>query len=184
MTKNNDNNESMLDANEDVNLENQDTQDNQSTSEQLTQELNDYKDKYLRLLAERENDQKRVIKQLEETREYAIAKFAKELTGVVDIFHKAFTTVDLAEINDDKMKNFIVGIDLTKQELEKILGKFGVKALADNLVGEEFNPNFHEALMTKPDEAQKNGTIFQVFEQGYTLGDRLLRAAKVGIIKN
>lgn len=143
----------------------------------------DFQDKYLRCLAELENTRKQTFKQLEDARDYSITRFAKELLSVMDVFTKAMESIEYNKIVDAQFKNFVEGIDLTKQELNKIFNKFGIKPIGDNLVNSKVDPNFHEILLTKEDASKENGTIFQVFEQGYTLGDRLLRAAKVGVIK-
>lgn len=168
---------------------------NETLTEKIEKQINDkesevkdeateFKDKYLRTLAELENIKKYSAKQIEETSHYAINKFAKELLMVMDVFNKALSSINISEIKDESFKTFANGIDLTKQELEKIFKKFDIKALDNSIIGQAFNPNFHEALMSKADSTKEDNTIFEVFEPGYIIKERLLRPAKVIIVKN
>lgn len=150
----------------------------------LLNEIEDYKNKYLRTLAELENVKKYSSKQLEEANTYAINKFVKELLVIVDIFNKALNSVDSSSITDNTFKAFVEGISFTNQELSKIFNKFSIKKLDKEIIGEHFNPNFHEALFSQKDETKEDNSIFEVLEPGYVIKDRLLRAAKVGIINN
>lgn len=149
---------------------------------ELQNQLSEVSNKYLRALADMENNKKRAEKALQDTRVFAITNFAKELIVVLDIFEKAFVGLKVEEITDNNLKNFAIGMQLTQKELLKTLDKFGIQKIYP--INEKFNPNLHEALFSKADESQENGTIFEVNESGYLLQERLLRPAKVGIIKN
>jgi molecular chaperone GrpE len=76
----------------------------------------------------------------------------------------------------------IEGIELTERDFLARLGKYGVKKLEP--LGAKFDPNLHEALFEVPDEAAPNGTVVQVVEDGYAIGDRVLRPAKVGVSRD
>ena len=148
----------------------------------LQNKVKEGEDKYLRLLAELENSRRRSQKAQEESSKYAIVDFAKEMITSLDIFNKALQSIKEHKIEDDLLKNFIVGIDLTKKELEKSLSKFGVEKIAP--LGAIFDSNYHEALFSKEDKNQQDGIVCEIIEEGYKIYDRLLRPAKVGIIKN
>lgn len=167
-----------------INAEETDTETDTDEKQKILNEIEDYKNKYLRTLAELENVKRYSSKQLEEANTYAINKFVKEILVVVDIFNKALNSVDSNSITDNTFKSFVEGISLTNQELNKIFSKFDIKKLDKEIIGEQFNPNFHEALFSQKDETKEDNTIFEVLEAGYVIKDRLLRAAKVGIINN
>ena len=154
---------------------------NKQVSE-LQSQVHEISNKYLRALAEMENNKKRAEKALQDTRIFAITNLAKELIVILDIFDKAFVGLQVETITDNNLKNFAIGMQLTQKELLKTLDKFGIQKIYP--VNEKFNPNLHEALFSKADEKQENGMIFEVVESGYLLQERLLRPAKVGIIKN
>lgn len=150
--------------------------------ELLEAKLKESEDKYLRLLAEMENARRRFDKMQQDNAKYAITDFAKEMIVVLDIFAKATQSVANIEIKEEALKNFVIGIDLTQKELEKNLAKFGVAKIEAK--GAKFDSNFHEALFAKEDKSKEDGLVFEVMEEGYKIHDRLLRSAKVGIIKN
>jgi len=150
--------------------------------ELLEAKLKESEDKYLRLLAEMENTRRRFDKMQQDNAKYAVVDFAKEMIVVLDIFVKATQAIANIEIKEEALKNFVIGIDLTQKELEKNLAKFGVAKIQAK--GTKFDSNFHEALFAKEDKSQEDGLVFEVIEEGYKIHDRLLRSAKVGVIKN
>jgi molecular chaperone GrpE len=77
------------------------------------------------------------------------------------------------------LKTLIEGVELTERDFLSRLGKYGVKKLEP--LSTKFDPNLHEALFEAPDETAPNGTVVQVVEDGYAIGDRVLRPAKVGV---
>jgi molecular chaperone GrpE len=153
-----------------------------SEIEVLKESLSDTQDKYLRVLAELDNVKKREERTRIEIAKFAITDFARELVGVLDIFKKAMAGVDESKLEDAAFKNFFEGIKMTEKLLEKSLNKFGVVEI--NPINEKLDPHFHETLYAKADAAIEDGTITEVVELGYKINDRLLRPAKVGIIKN
>ncbi len=187
---NNSNKEEVVNENE-SNIKEENITDNTQQTEQtqeidelsmLQNKLKESEDKYLRLLAELENSRRRSYKAQEDASKYAIVDFSKEIITSIDIFTKAFQSIKDYKIEDDLLKNFVVGIELTKKELEKSLSKFNVEKISP--LGSSFDSNYHEALFSKEDKTKEDGIVFEVIEDGYKIYDRLLRPAKVGIIKN
>jgi molecular chaperone GrpE len=88
---------------------------------------------------------------------------------------------ELRESTDDKTRALIDGVDLTERELLKVMEKHGVKRLDPQ--GEKFDPNFHQAMFELPDPDAVPGTVVQVMQAGYKLGERVLRPALVGVAK-
>jgi molecular chaperone GrpE len=156
-------------------------EESENHNESIVNELNEYKDKYIRLLAELENHRKRAEKIQKETAIYSVTDFAKNLLPIIDIFYKAMSHIDINTIQDNNFKNFAVGIDMTHKEFIKVLNKFNIKEIDTNT---PFNPNIHDALYFKQDASKENNFICEVIEMGYMIEQRLLRPAKVGIIKN
>lgn len=176
----------MTQNNEDTKVEETEVQEEEvaeKTELELAQEeLAKLKDQYIRSLAEADNTRKRLEKNQIDIAKFAVSDFAKELIPVLDIFKKAFETIDENKIADENIKSFISGIRMTEEALEKSLNKFGVTKV--NPLGEKLDPNFHETLYARPDSEKEDGTIVEVMEIGYKIHDRILRSAKVGIIKN
>lgn len=149
-------------------------------NEQLRTELADLKDKFLRTLAEIENVRRRAERDINDARQYAISRFAGDILGVADNLERALASVNAEE--RQTANALIDGIEMTRQQLLATLEKHGVKRIDPK--GERFDPNYHEALYEVSDPAQPSGMVSSVVEPGYTLGNRSLRSAKVGITKN
>lgn len=155
-------------------------------AEQVTAALeaaSDFKDKMLRALAEMENLRKRTEREVADARQYAITSFAREVLQVADNMHRALDTIgdELRNSADAKVKALVEGVDLTERELQKVLEKHGVKMFSP--LGEKFDPNFHQAMYEVPDSAAAPGTVAQVVQAGYLIGERVLRPAMVAIAK-
>lgn len=151
--------------------------------ETLTKEAADLKDKLLRALAEMENLRRRAEREAGDARQYAIAGFARDVLGVADNMRRALDAVgaELREKADDGVKSLIDGVDLTERELLKVMEKHGIKRIEPQ--GEKFDPNLHQAMYEVPDPNVAPGTVVQVMQAGYKLGDRVLRPALVGVAK-
>jgi molecular chaperone GrpE len=141
------------------------------------------KDKYLRAHAEMENTRRRAEKDVADARNFSIAGFARDMLAVADNLGRALQAVDPAirEAADNTFKTLLEGVELTNRELAKTLEKHGVRLL--NPVDQKFDPNFHQAMFEIPDETVPAGTVKQVVQPGYAIGDRVLRPAMVGIAK-
>jgi molecular chaperone GrpE len=151
--------------------------------EQLAREASDNKDKLLRALAEMENMRRRTERQVADAREYGITAFARDVLGVADNMSRALSAIDpqLRETADAGLKSLLEGVELTERELLKVLEKHGVKKFEP--IGQKFDPNLHQAMYEVPDPSLPNGTIAQVVQAGYMIGDRVLRPALVGVAK-
>ncbi|MFL6796465.1 MAG: nucleotide exchange factor GrpE [Xanthobacteraceae bacterium] len=149
----------------------------------LTRESADYKDKLLRTLADMENLRRRTEREIADTRAYGIQSFARDILAVADNMERALGALDaeLREKADASTKALLDGVELTERELLKVLEKHGVKKF--DPLGEKFDPNLHQAMFEVPDASRPNGTVAQVMQPGYMIGDRMLRPALVGIAK-
>ncbi len=143
----------------------------------------DFKDKLLRALAEMENLRKRTEREVADARTYGVTSFARDVLQVADNMHRALDAIgdELRETADSKVSALLEGIDLTERELMKVLEKHGVKMFSP--VGEKFDPNFHQAMYEVPDPAATPGTVAQVIQAGYLIGERVLRPAMVAVVK-
>jgi molecular chaperone GrpE len=151
--------------------------------ETLARESAENKDKLLRALAEMENMRRRTERQVADAREYGIAGFARDVLAVADNMDRALNALDaeLREKADPAVKALLDGVELTERELHKVLEKHGVRKLEPK--GEKFDPNFHQAMFEVPDPSVPPGTIAQVVQAGYMIGERVLRPALVAIAK-
>jgi molecular chaperone GrpE len=151
--------------------------------EQLAREAADNKDRLLRSLAEMENMRRRTERQVADAREYGITAFARDVLAVADNMARALSTIDpqLRETADAGLKSLLEGVELTERELLKVLEKHGVKKFEPT--GEKFDTNLHQAMFQVPDPSLPNGTVAQVVQAGYMIGERVLRPALVGVAK-
>ena len=148
------------------------------TIKELEESCDRFRDEALRANAEMENIRKRAERDVSNARKFGIEKFAKELLPVIDSIEQALK-------HEVKLKEAIAmkdGIELTAKMLVDILNKNGVEELDPK--GEKFDPNLHEAMAMIPNPEFEDNTIFDVFQKGYMLNGRVVRAAKVVIVKN
>lgn len=147
------------------------------------QEVAALKDRLLRALAEMENLRKRTEREIADARTYAITTFAREILTVADNMHRALGALDaeLRERADASLKALLDGVELTERELLNVLEKHGVKKVEP--LGQKFDPNRDQAMYEVPDSSAPAGTVVQVIQAGYTIGDRVLRPALVAIAK-
>ena len=151
--------------------------------EALSKESAEYKDKLLRTLAEMENLRRRTEREIADTRLYGISAFARDVIAVADNMQRALGALDaeLREKADAGTKALLDGVELTERELLKVLEKHGVKKFEP--LGEKFDPNLHQAMYEIPDPSQPAGTVAQVVQPGYMIGERVLRPALVAVTK-
>jgi molecular chaperone GrpE len=147
------------------------------------QELADARDKMLRTLAEMENLRRRTAREVTDARTYGIAGFARDVLDIADNLQRALDAVpaEAKAAADAGLKALIEGVELTERSLHNTLEKNGVKKLDPQ--GERFDPNLHQAMYEVPDASVPSGTVVQVVQSGYTIGDRILRPALVGVSK-
>jgi molecular chaperone GrpE len=143
-------------------------------------ELND---RLLRLAAEMENQRKRAEREIADTRSYAIAGFARDMLTATDSLSRALMTLpaEARETADGALKSLIDGIELTEREMQRLLAKHGIKPIEAE--GEKFDPHKHQAMFEVPDPSRPEGTVVQVVQAGFSIGDRVLRPAMVGVAK-
>src|SRR6202020_196398 len=152
-------------------------------STSLDRELADMKDRLLRTLAEMENLRKRTEREVTDARLYGVASFARDVLGVADNIRRALDAVP-AEARAHAhagMKALVGGVELTERELLKALEKNGVRQFTPH--GEKFDPNVHQAMYEVPDPSVPAGSIVQVMQPGYMIGERVLRPALVAVAK-
>jgi molecular chaperone GrpE len=135
----------------------------------------DYRDQYLRAMAEIDNVRKRARRDVSQAEARGIAKLAKELLPALDNFARA---LDAAESQPENRDHHLTdGIRLVQNELLAALARVGIEQ--DSPKGEPFDPHCHEAIAQQPVEGAKTGTIVEVYSQGYRYRDDVLRPAKV-----
>ena len=147
----------------------------------LRAERDDYKDKFMRALADAENARKRGEKARRDAEQYGGSKLARDMLPVYDNMKRAVESI--TEEQKDASAALIEGIELTMRELLKTFGKHGIEVIAPE-VGDKFDPQVHEAMFEAPVPGTKSGEIIQVSAEGFMLHDRLLRPAQVGVSSN
>tara|TARA_R110000782_G_scaffold124977_1_gene216593 strand:- start:1373 stop:2008 length:636 start_codon:yes stop_codon:yes gene_type:complete len=144
-------------------------------------EAEELREQLLRTLADLDNTRKRAERQVSDARVYAIERFAGDLLSVSDNLARALAALpddDRANLSDAG-NNLLSGIEMTAKELETALGRHGVKPI-EAAPGSAFDPNLHQAVAQVPSD-QPAGTIASLFQPGWKIGDRTLRAAMVAV---
>ncbi|CUS20423.1 LAQU0S01e06260g1_1 [Lachancea quebecensis] len=146
-------------------------------------EAAEYKDRLLRSVADFRNLQEVTKKDIQKAKDYALQKFAKDLLDSVDNFGHALNAFkpDSAQ-QSTELSELYTGVKMTKDIFEKTLKKHGIEKI--DPMGETFDPNKHEATFELPNPDKEPGTVFHVQQVGFTLNDRVIRPAKVGIVKD
>lgn len=135
-------------------------------------------DKMLRTQAEMENLKRRIDKDLDNTRKFALERFAKELINVLDSLELGIQASSSDSPDVVKLRE---GSELTLKQFEATLARFNIVAI--NAVNQPFNPELHQAVSTQPNADVEPNTVLIVFQKGYLLNDRLLRPAMVVVSK-
>ena len=154
------------------------TEEEEKTLEELKEENKILSDKMMRALAETENIRKKFFKEKKDAEIYGGTKLARDLLSVLDNLNRALESVDEEMV--EKQNAVLEGIELTKKELLNTFSNHEINELAPE-VGEKFDPKFHQAMFEGPHPNIEKGNIIQVMANGFTIGDRLLRAAQVGV---
>lgn len=147
---------------------------------QMQAEIERLQDERIRALAEAENIRKRAEKQVLDERQYGASKFARDMLSVADNLRRAIDA-SAAQRGEPGVDAILTGIELTERELLSALEKNGVKRIEAR--GVKFDPHFHQAMAEVPGTGQPHGTVVDVIQPGYTIADRLLRAAMVVVAK-
>lgn len=151
--------------------------------EALRAENAELRDRMLRLAAEMENLRKRTEREIADTRSYSIASFARDMLTATDSLSRALMvlTPEARTGADDTTRSLIEGMELTEKEMQRLLSKHGVTRIEAE--GQKFDPHRHQAMFEVPDPSKPEGTVVQVVQAGYAIGERVLRPALVGVAK-
>jgi molecular chaperone GrpE len=151
--------------------------------EALQKEAADARDRMLRTLAEMENLRKRTSREVADARLYGISGFARDVLEIADNLQRALDALpaDARANADPGLVALIEGVELTERSLHSALEKNGVKKFDPS--GQKFDPNFQQAMYEVPDASVPAGTVVQVMQAGYLIGERVLRPALVGVAK-
>ena len=166
---------------EDVDLQEIEAFLEQEQIEALAAERNEYRDKFMRALADAENSRKRADRDRREAEQYGSTRLARDLLPVFDNLNRA-----LAAVTDEQRSLYaalIEGVDLTLRELTNVMTRHGVKPISP-AAGDTFDPQLHQAMFEAALPGTKAGQIIQVMTEGFLLHDRLLRPAQVGVSSN
>ena len=147
--------------------------------DELKLKLKDTEDKLLRSLAENDNLRKRHDKEIEDNSKYAIKNLSLSLLNVADNLQRALESIPNSEasgLDDNVIKNLVIGIKAVEKELIDSLEKHGVKRF--DSINQKFNPEIHQAV-SKVHNEKADGTIVEEMQKGFKIGDRLLRPAMV-----
>lgn len=151
--------------------------------ELLQKEAAEARDRMLRTLAEMENLRKRTAKEVADAKLYGVTGFARDVLDIADNLQRALDAVpaEARAAADPGLTALIEGVELTERSLLNALEKHGVKKFDPQ--GQKFDPNFQQAMYEVPDASVPAGTVVQVMQAGYTIGERVLRPALVGVAK-
>ncbi|WP_099824988.1 nucleotide exchange factor GrpE [Oceaniglobus indicus] len=146
--------------------------------EALRAERDQYRDRFMRALADAENARKRSDRDRKEAENYGGSKLSRDMLPVFDNLQRAIESVT----DEQRAANasLLEGIELTMRELLSVFSKHGIQLISPE-VGDRFDPQVHEAMFEAPLPGTKAGDIIQVTAPGFMLHDRLLRAAQVGV---
>lgn len=147
---------------------------------ELSNQVDELKDRLLRQAAESENIRARSAKAVDEARDYANFGFAKDLVPVMDNLARALE--HLPENLSDDMKNIIEGVSMTKRELESVFRRHALEAICPQ-PGEKFDYNLHHAISQIETQDHEAGSVVNTMQIGYKIKDRLIRPAAVVVVK-
>ncbi|MEW2918661.1 MULTISPECIES: nucleotide exchange factor GrpE [Ruegeria] len=146
--------------------------------DELRAERDDYKDKFMRALADAENARKRGDKARRDAEQYGGSKLARDMLPVYDNMKRALEAA--TDEQKEVAAGLLEGIELTMRALKDVFQKHGIEVITPE-VGDRFDPNVHEAMFEAPVPGTRAGDIIQVSAEGFMLHDRLLRPAQVGV---
>jgi molecular chaperone GrpE len=151
--------------------------------EVLKAENADLRDKFLRLAAEMDNLRRRTEREVKDAKTYSVAGFARDMLAVSDNLRRALEAIpeELKANAEAGIAGLIEGVDMTERAMLSALERHGVRKM--DAEGQKFDPNFHQAMFEIPNTAVPNNTVVQVVQAGFTIGERVLRPAMVGVAK-
>lgn len=152
----------------------------QALLEEKDKELAAMKDQALRALAEADNTRRRTERELGDMSKYAVTGFARDLVGVLENLQRALDNIpEELTTREPAVANLYTGVEMTLKELLSVFARQGITRL--DPLGEKFDHNFHQAVAQIDSADAEPGTVIQVLQAGYTIHDRLLRPAMVGV---
>ena len=162
---------------------NKEIQDEKVQDLSVEEKLEDAENRILRTLAETENLRKRYEREKEDLSNYVISNFAKETLSILDNLQRALNSIKTDELkdNDENISKFVEGIELTEKQIITIFEKFKIEKVES--LDANFDPNMHQAMFEVESEDKEPGTVVEVVQEGYKIGERLLRPALVGVSK-
>ena len=151
--------------------------------ELLKAENAELKDKFLRLAAEMDNLRRRTDREIKDAKSYSAAAFARDMLSVSDNLRRALDAVpaEARAAGEAGLLALVEGVEMTERAMLAALERHGVKKL--EVAGQKFDPHFHQAMFEVPNAEIPSNTVIQVVQEGYVIGDRVLRPAMVGVSK-
>lgn len=150
----------------------------QKKIEELEKIQQEYKENALRAMAEAENIKKRTEKEIQEIKKYALSAFIESLVPVVENLYRSTEHILEEHRANISVKKIVEGIEMTQSEFMKLLERQGIKRVMP-AVGEDFNPNLHQAISMISNSEIKKNSIHNIIEAGYTINERLIKPALV-----
>lgn len=149
----------------------------------LMKENEELKERALRIAADMENLRRRTARDVQDARAYSVANFAREMLSVSDNLHRAIEALpaEARAAGDAGLTALIEGVEMTERAMQVALERHGVKKLEPE--GQKFDPHFHQAMFEVPNSNVPANTVVQVVQPGYSIGERVLRPAMVGVAK-
>ncbi|MCE5167750.1 nucleotide exchange factor GrpE [Paenibacillus profundus] len=143
--------------------------------EQAKEQADEHYQRYLRTQADFDNFRRRTMKEKEDLAKYASAKVITELLPVLDNFERALSTGQEAS----ETESFVKGVDMIFRQIQQVMEQEGVQPM--NAVGEQFNPEYHQAIMQVESDEYEEGFVVEEVQKGYMLKDKVLRPAMVKV---
>lgn len=149
----------------------------------LDAENAELRDRLMRTIADMENLRRRTEREKQDASRYAIGRFAEDILSVGDNLTRALATVDAALRADaqESTRNLIEGIEVTERGLQNVLSRHGISRIEPQ--GQRFDPHFHQAIYEVENPEVASGTVVEVLQAGYLIGERVLRPAMVAVSK-
>lgn len=150
--------------------------------EKLNAENTELKDRLMRFAADMENLRKRTARDIADAKTYAVSSFARDMLSVADNLGRALSAIPANAVNEDaRLKSLAEGVEMTERAMISALQNHGVRKI--ETLGQKFDPNLHQAMFEAEDKSVPHNSVNQELQPGYIIGDRVLRAAQVGIAK-
>ncbi len=161
---------------QDEGSEEETSKENQGSQNEASKEEEDADTKYMRLMADFQNFKRRTEKEKGDIYAFANEKIIGELLAVIDNFDRAMTNTQ-----DVVPQGFVTGMDLILKQLKEVLEKSGLEEIL--ALGEDFDPNYHNAVMTEESSEYEEGKVSEVLQKGYLLNKKVIRPTMVKVVR-